>query len=50
MAYAGEDLEQRLLNAADTIKATERSGASATERLDAAPKATYQIRREIRVE
>ena len=38
IAYSGEDLEQKLLNAADSITATFRPGTSATERLDAAPR------------
>jgi len=50
IAYSGEDLEQKLLNAADSITATFRPGTSATERLDAALEATYQIRHEIGIE
>jgi hypothetical protein len=47
IAYSGDDLEPKLLNAADSIQATLRSRASTSDRLDAALKATDQLRLDI---
>ena len=50
IAYEGDPLEQKLLNAANAIRGTLRPGVSASERLDAALAATDQLRVDIEPE